>query len=520
MALPPGLRALRSTLSILACSTLPFPSSLLAADAPFPITPDDPSYITDYYNVDWNAPPHATGSETATGGTTAPSRVILGSPTVESSLGVLSETPLVFDTASSLLITEEIEFVLNQGERVYSISLDTLVTGHGLMPIEDPEPGEEPDGGEYGDFSIHFGELSAFRLSFDQTGDLLFYHGGSVEAITSYSTGQVVNLRIQIDLDTGTFYFSIGGAPFVPVESPSFTDTDLTTLRIRLDDATRMDGVSAIDNVMISGFTNPVNPPTFSIDPPSAVSLDESVFGQIEINWNPVPEADYYEISWRKLGDTEFSFLEEVNSTTFLHQNLSYGRIYGYQIEAFAEVDGVLYRSGPSSNAIGFAGNVTADLALGASSTRYKGQGINNGTANGQRHAFLTPRRGNGAFYFGAFNSGSATGKLIVQASRVGRFVRATFQETDSGANVTAGLLRGDLQTDALTPDEAQHYRCLISIRYPKRKRKKRKKVYRQEITLASHSYYSLIRQDVAQAAAFSVIPKKKKKKKRRKRRR
>lgn len=495
-----------------------FSELVYSIDAPFPLTPDTPSDEVTYFDVDWNGPPHTTGYETATGGTNAPSRVIFGSPEVETTLAGLSDSPVVFNTATSPITVEEIAFTLGQGDRVYSLSFDVLVSGHGYTPPEEPETGSDPVDGTYGDFSILFEGLSGRKLSFDHTGDVLFHSGGAIETVGTYTIGQPLNLRIQIDLDTLTFYFSIDGNPFNSSSSNSSGNADLESIHFSLIDPSRTDGVSGIDNVLITGFSNADNPPTFSLVPPTGITLDESIFGRIGIQWNPILEADYYEISWRRLGDPAFSYLTFTTETEYLDENLAWGHPYGYTVEAFATVDGVLYRSGPSAPAIGFAGNVLADLAVGRSSSSYKGLGINNATANGQRHASLTSRRGDGSFYVGAFNSGTATGPLYVQASKPGRYVTMTYRDTQSGENVTAGFFRGDYVTESLSPDQGRHYRCTVAVRFPKKKRKRRIKVYKQEVTFAAMSVYSPIRQDVAQAASFTKIPKKKKKKKRRRR--
>lgn len=82
-----------------------------------------------FYNITFSSPEHTVGQVPVTGSSpTRPSRIVFGSPIVSSSLGLLQDQPLVFNTAgnSPSFYYDQIKLDMDRGRGFYYTSFDVL----------------------------------------------------------------------------------------------------------------------------------------------------------------------------------------------------------------------------------------------------------------------------------------------------------------------------------------------------------------------------------------------------------
>ena len=187
-----------------------------------------------FYSVDFNSPLNQVGSPPVTGmGSSTPSSIVFGTPTVESSFGSLTDQPLVF----SAIGYQQIQFDLSKGVPDYFVDFDFET--HNLNP-----------------------SLFAFTLLFDGVGGNFYLHGGGYIGVPpanspylpGWSDDELHHMHIAIDIPDSSWTFQLdAGAPATGVISGS---GDIISLRMNLstwyfgtpDDPSVQ---VAIDNVVI-----------------------------------------------------------------------------------------------------------------------------------------------------------------------------------------------------------------------------------------------------------------------------
>jgi hypothetical protein len=197
-----------------------------------------------FYSVDFNSPLNQVGNPPVTGmGSSTPSSIVFGTPTVESSFGSLTDQPLVF----SAIGYQQIQFDLSKGVPDYFVDFDFET--HNLNP-----------------------SLFAFMLLFDTPYVQNFYlHGSGYIGVppanspylAGWSDDELHHMHIAIDIPNSSWTFQIDDeAPAIGAFSSG--SGDILSLRMNL--STWRQGTPddpnvqvAIDNVVIG---TPVPEPT------------------------------------------------------------------------------------------------------------------------------------------------------------------------------------------------------------------------------------------------------------------
>lgn len=290
-------------------------------DADFPIQPGSPNDLSFHYDMDWDGAPHTLNAQTALGAPKGPSQINFGTPIVEQSLGELDQRPLVFETSSSTY--EQIQMALLQGAQVYNLSMDLLVTGVG--------PGTSGDG-----FSLFFDGDTATSIRFKENGEIRYFSNGTGGLLGNYNFNEKINLRVQVDVDSGALHLSINGGAFQskPIHLP---DGDIRTMRVSLVDSSFGDGTSAIDNVVISSFDKAGQPPGSVPATPGNPGLTGLTQTSVTFTWTDESDNESGFLIQRKAGAAAWANLAyaAINDESYTNTGLSPATTYQYRVAAF-----------------------------------------------------------------------------------------------------------------------------------------------------------------------------------------
>lgn len=256
--------------------TRPAPPS--GYDSDFPLQPPDFADVVTVFDVDWDQSPHSIGWETAIGAPAGPTSILFGSPTVGVSLGDLTQRPLMFNSSGTDNGYEQILFDLAPNRRIYTISMDVLVSSLG--------PNEPLDG-----FSILFDGAGVDRIEFKRNMQVVYVRSPfdqNPPLLGNYTLNEKTNLRIQFDRDSGSVSISLDGAGFVSIPTSIAADY-LDSVRISLIDTSKGQANCAVDNVKIFALDG-INPPVeIASDFPSQPGTVYDVVSYYDINWDGAP---------------------------------------------------------------------------------------------------------------------------------------------------------------------------------------------------------------------------------------
>jgi hypothetical protein len=178
------------------------------------------SAVDIYYDIDFSSPEHTVGLPPAVGySPTRPSSIVFGSPIVESSLGVLNEQPLVFNTAgnSPSFYYDQIRINVGKAQSYYFVSFD--VTTESLLNSSN-------------NFSILFDTPSV-------GGKISFMNDGSVNlgsprapTIGRFNDDTIIHTQIALDMVGKNWSININGNPLYT--GPFITGNDFEDIRFSL----------------------------------------------------------------------------------------------------------------------------------------------------------------------------------------------------------------------------------------------------------------------------------------------
>lgn len=192
---------------------------------------DPPENPFALYEVDWDESPHIVNQITAIGGTSAPSTISLGSPTVRQSAGAMLNRPLEFVGGSGgSLNYSQIKF--DMGGRTEKVILE---------------------------FKMQKLDSDSFRIFFNFSGpkSIVFsdndigYSGFSMPSRVNYDSSKVNRIRIEVEFDTLTASISVNGATPISGTIPSNNAVGLGSIIFSINDQGTAGGV-LIDDLVIS----------------------------------------------------------------------------------------------------------------------------------------------------------------------------------------------------------------------------------------------------------------------------
>lgn len=292
----------------------------LTIDADFPVQPDSISDVVGRFVMDWDGAPHTLNGVTAIGAPKGPTGVSFGAPMVKSSLGGLTGRPLVFETSGSTY--EQVSMTLGNQADVYNLSLDLLVTGTGGTSTND------------GFFLLIDGNNST-RISFESSGNIGYFSNGASGSLGTFAFNQVINLRLQVDVDNGTLHYSLDGGAFADT-AIDLVDGDVGSMRISLIDGSFGRGTSAVDNVLITSFTKgagpvPGRPGTPQLPTISGVTADRVTFG-----WTDADHLETRFVVQRRTAGGNWTSLPMLaaNTVSFTDTGLTGATTYEYRVAA------------------------------------------------------------------------------------------------------------------------------------------------------------------------------------------
>ncbi|RME38784.1 MAG: hypothetical protein D6788_06740 [Planctomycetota bacterium] len=241
-----------------ACAALG--NGLLATPMEHPVPPaTPPTGAAVLYDIAFGTPPHVL-NQPPVNGTGAPPRdrvtgIPFGSPTVVSSVGALTDQPLLFDivlTSPTGLELIEMDIGPNASlsggfpflglPAAYHVETDVLIDSLGSFA------------GSAGSFVLLLDSPEAHQILFRDTGDItarVLGNGGYAVNIGTYQPGVPVHVEVDVDAVQQTWAISIDGAPSFAGGFPISPLQPMNQIRIALSVGAVSDR-AAIDNVLVS----------------------------------------------------------------------------------------------------------------------------------------------------------------------------------------------------------------------------------------------------------------------------
>ena len=199
---------------------------------------------TTYYDIDFSSPTHTLGSAPTVGsGIDTPSSIVFGQPTVESSLGGLTDQALVFNTTGNTNLCcyyDQIRLAMGFGSDHYQVSFD--LSSEQFVNTESSNA-----------FTVFFDTPQVRNVYFNNTGTISYHNPGvGSGVIGSFADNQMLSMLIDIDLLASTWEILANGSSlFGGTFSPSGDDIESIRFSFGGVNSTNHDSVG-IDNILVT----------------------------------------------------------------------------------------------------------------------------------------------------------------------------------------------------------------------------------------------------------------------------
>ena len=212
-----------------------------------------------YYDINFSSPTHTVGSAPTVGsGIDTPSSIVFGQPTVESSLGGLTDQALIFNTtgnSTTCCFYDQIELQMGFGSSHYQVSFD--FSSENFVNTESGNT-----------FTVLFDTPQVRNVYFNNSGSISYFNPGAGSGtIGSFADNQMLNMLIDIDLVSSVWeIFANGSLLFSGMFTPSGDDIESIRFSFGGIDTTTHDSVG-IDNILVT------NGETMAVPEPSSLLM-------------------------------------------------------------------------------------------------------------------------------------------------------------------------------------------------------------------------------------------------------